>query len=283
MMISPETRAWANGRLIAPHESALSVLDHGFTVGDGVFETLKIVQGVPFALSRHLRRLTSSALALGLPAPDLDVILAGIEQVLHAGAALEFGRLRVTVTSGPGPLGSERDQGHRSVVVLAAPASRPPESIAVVTVPWARNERSAVAGVKTTSYADNVVALAYARERGAGEAIFANTRGELCEGTGSNVVVMIDGTMVTPPLSSGCLAGITRELLVQWAREENWDIEERDIPMAEFTKADEMLITSSTRDVQPVHQVDDRHLSLGPQGVRAAQLFAARAADNDDP
>ena len=86
-------------------------------------------------------------------------------------------------------------------------------------VPWVRNERSAVAGLKTTSYAENVVALAYAKERGAIEAVFANTRGELCEGTGSNVFVVRDGVVWTPPLDSGCLAGITRALAVEWCRE----------------------------------------------------------------
>ena len=87
-------------------------------------------------------------------------------------------------------------------------------------MPWVRNERSATAGLKTTSYAENVVALDRAHAEGGSEALFANTRGELCEGTGSNVVVVVDDELVTPPLSSGCLAGITRELLLEWAADE---------------------------------------------------------------
>ena len=89
-------------------------------------------------------------------------------------------------------------------------------------MPWVRNERAATAGLKTTSYAENVIALASRQEPGALEAIFANTRGELCEATGSNVFVVIDGVVRTPPLDSGCLAGITRELVLEWCRATGW-------------------------------------------------------------
>ena len=110
-----------------------------------------------------------------------------------------------------------------------------------------------MAGIKTTSYAENVKALAYAKERGCTEAIFATTTGLLCEGTGSNVFVGIDGRLLTPPLSSGCLAGVTRDLVLEVT-----DAVEEDIPMAAFLAADEVFLTSTGRDVQPVHQVDDR-------------------------
>ena len=112
-----------------------------------------------------------------------------------------------------------------------------------------------MAGIKTTSYAENVKALAYAKERGCTEAIFATTTGLLCEGTGSNVFVGIDGRLLTPPLSSGCLAGVTRDLVLEVT-----DAVEEDIPMAAFRDADEVFLTSTGRDVQPVHRVDDRAL-----------------------
>src|SRR4051794_13399898 len=101
-------RAWVDGRLLAPDEPALASHDHGVTVGDGVFETLKVEAGVPFALTRHLRRLPSSAAGLGLPAPAPDLVRSGIDAVLDAGEPIEFGRLRLTLTGGPGPLGSAR-------------------------------------------------------------------------------------------------------------------------------------------------------------------------------
>src|SRR4029453_16325426 len=114
------------------------------------------------------------------------------------------------------PLGSARgDAKDGTVTVLTGPPAAWEESAAVAIAPWPRNERGATAGLKTTSYAENAIALAWAVERGASEAIFANTTGALCEGTGSNVFVSFDGRLVTPPLSAGCLAGVTRELLLE--------------------------------------------------------------------
>lgn len=242
--------AWYNGALIDPEEPALAPLDHGVTVGDGVFEAIKVTDGQPFALTRHLRRLARSAAGLGLPEPDQDHVRDGIKQVLGA-EHLDLGRIRVTFTGGVGPLGSGRDQGTPSYVVVATSASRPQPTTKAVTVPWTRNERGALVGLKTTSYAENVMALAYAEERGGTEAIFANTQGNLCEGTGTNVFCVFGGNVVTPPLTSGCLAGITRELVVEW-----YDVVERDLTMAELVAADEVFLTSTTRDVQGLHGLD---------------------------
>lgn len=278
-------RVWVNGRMRGG-ESSLSALDHGVTVGDGAFETLKVVDGRPFAASRHARRLDRSMAGLGLPAADHDVIAEGVAEVLGAGERIPFGRLRYTVTAGVGPLGSDRaatDASGLTYVVTASEQDRPPESGAVAVVPWTRNERAATAGLKTTSYADNVVALAYAKARGASEAIFGNTRGELCEGTGSNVFVVVDGTILTPPPESGALEGITRALTLEWCRDDGLPVEERDLPLDVLRTADEVFITSSTRDVFAVRAVDDRELVPGPVTARAAKVFAARAAENLDP
>ena len=114
-----------------------------------------------------------------------------------------------------------------SLIVSTSPLAEWPAVADVAVVPWVRNERSATAGLKTTSYAENVVALRYAHERNASEAILANTVGELCEGTGSNVFVGVGGKLVTPPLESGCLAGITRELVIEWLG----DVVERPLPI----------------------------------------------------
>jgi branched-chain amino acid aminotransferase len=279
-------RIWVNGRLRAPEEASLSALDHGVTVGDGAFETAKIVDGVPFALSRHERRLDRSLAGLGLPPADHDALRDGIHAVLAAGEGIRFGRLRYTVTAGIGPAGSDRvapEETQLNYIVTASDQAQPPESCAVVMVPWTRNERAATAGLKTTSYADNVIALAYARQRGASEAVFANTRGELCEGTGSNVFVVVDGVLISPPAQSGLLEGITRELTMAWCREDGMPVEERAVPLEVLRTADEVFITSSTRDVLAVSLVDDRVLTPGPVTARAAKIFAERSADNFDP
>jgi branched-chain amino acid aminotransferase len=281
--MSTTMRVWVDGDLVDPTGPSVSALDHAVTVGDGVFETAKIVDGRPFALSRHHRRLERSASGLGLPPVDLGMVDKGVAAVLD-GAQIPFGRLRYSVTGGIGPLGSDRDDSSLTYIVLAAPQSLPPDSGKLTVVPWTRNERSAVAGLKTTSYAENVVALARAKQEGAIEAVFANTRGELCECTGSNVFVVVDGVVLTPPVGSGLLPGITRELTIEWGRGAGVDVREEALPLDVLQTADEVFITSSTKDVLPIHAVDDRTLpESNPVTRELLQVFRSNAEQDADP
>ncbi|MEU2162650.1 aminodeoxychorismate lyase [Streptomyces sp. NPDC019208] len=272
-------RIWVNGGLRDADDALVSVFDHGLTVGDGIFETVKATDGRLFALTRHLDRLTRSARGLGLPDPDHDEVRRACEAVIEANP-MPLGRLRITYTGGLSPLGSDRGDKGPSLVVALAAATRRPDTTAVITVPWTRNERGALAGLKTTSYAENVVALARAHEQGASEAIFANTVGQLCEGTGSNIFVVVDGQLFTPPVSSGCLAGITRALTADWT-----GAQEADLPMDVLERAEEIFLTSSTRDVQAVHRVDGRELpgAPGPLTAKAMRIFEEHAAADPDP
>jgi len=278
-------RAWVNGQVLdEATQPVLSVFDHGFTVGDGVFETVKTVDGQPFALSRHLDRLARSAKGLGLPDPDLGLVREAVAAVLE-GPPDAFGRLRITLTGGPSPLGSERGSGPSTLMVVAGPLSTRPAITTIATVPWRRNELGATAGLKTTSYADNVIGLAYAHERGATEAIFANTAGQLCEGTGSNVFYVRDGRLLTPTLRSGCLAGVTRALILEWCADElAGGVAEIDEPVEVLESADEIFLASTTRDVQAVSRCDGRELAAPGLVTAAAQeIWAKRAADDLDP
>jgi branched-chain amino acid aminotransferase len=271
-------KIWLDGGLRDGASARVSVFDHGLTVGDGIFETMKTVDGRAFALTRHLDRLARSARGLGLPEPDLDEVRRACRAVVDANP-MPLGRLRVTYTGGDSPLGSDRGEHPPTLVVAIGPVSRRADTTAVVTVPWTRNERGALAGLKTTSYAENVVALARARERGATEALFGNTVGRLCEGTGSNVFVVLDGQLHTPPVASGCLAGITRALAVEWS-----DAQETDLPLDVLDRAEEIFLTSTLRDVQAVHRVDGRELPApGPVTAKAMRIFAERSADDLDP
>lgn len=272
-------RAWIDGQLLAdPAAPAIPVTDHGLTVGDAVFEAVKIVDGRPFALTRHLDRLERSASGLGLGGVDTGLVREGIAAVL-AQEHLPLGRLRVTVTGGPAPLGSGRGSSGPTTIVVAAPMDPAAESTAVITVPWPRNERSPLAGLKTTSYGENVVALAAARERGATEAVFANLAGNLCEGTGSNVFYVVDGELRTPTLGSGCLAGVTRDLILEW-----FGGREVDEPIEVAAGADEIFLASTTRDVQAVHRWDDRELPApGPVTKAAREVWDRKEAESSDP
>jgi branched-chain amino acid aminotransferase len=269
---------WLDGVLLPAADARLGVADHGLTVGDGLFETLKVVDGTAFALRRHLARLAKTADGLGLVAPPADALRAAVEATVAANPSA--GRVRLTVTGGPGPAGTTRGEAPPTVLVVCSPPAGWPATEAVATVRWTRNERGALAGLKTTSYAENVIALDDAHRRGAGEAIFANTRDELCEGTGTNVFVVLDGVLVTPPLSSGCLAGVTRELVCEVV-----DVVERAVPLAVLAAASEAFLTSSTRDVQPIATVDAVALAAapGPHTARAAAAFAALVASDPDP
>jgi len=191
-----------DGRLVDEDKAYVSVMDHGLTVGDGVFETLKVTHAGPFALSRAITRLGASASALSLAEPEPDIVRIAVEEVMaaNAGGFGGLGRLRITYTGGTAAFGSDRGGAVPTLLVGLAAATPWPDAEAVVTVPWTRNPDSATAGVKTTSYAGNVVAFNFAKAQGAGEGILANTRGELCEGTASNVFVVIDGKLLTPPL-----------------------------------------------------------------------------------
>jgi branched-chain amino acid aminotransferase len=276
-------RAWLNGQLLeSPEERAISVLDHGMIVGDGVFETIKIENGSPFALTRHLDRLVRSASGLGIGTPDIAAIREGIEATME-GQDLPFGRIRVTVTSGIGPLGSPRGNRGLTTGVITEPSDRPPSVSVIATVPWPRNEKGALAGLKTTSYAENALMVEHAMARGASEAVMPNTAGKLCEGTGSNIFYVLDGQLVTPTLASGCLAGVTRALVLEWCQGEI-DVVEWDEPIEILQRADEVILVGTTRDVQGISRVDDRELPApGLITARMQEIWARESAKGIDP
>ncbi len=270
---------WLDGRILDdPGGPAIAVSDHGFTVGDGVFESVKVLDGRPFALTRHLERLEHSAAGLGLPEPDLARVREGVTAVLAA-QHLPLGRLRVTYTGGPAPMGSGRSDHPPTLVVAAAPMDPMPATTKAATVPWRRNEHGPLAGLKTTSYAENVIALAAAARQGASEAIFANVAGNLCEGTGTNVFYVLDGELRTPTLASGCLAGVTRALVLEW-----YGAKEVDEPLDVLAEASEVFLVSTTRDVQALHALDSRVFEApGPVARDALATWRRREAEDVDP
>jgi branched-chain amino acid aminotransferase len=271
-------RVWAHGRLFDdPDEARVAVTDHGLVVGDGVFEALKVTAAGPFAVRRHLDRLDRSAAAMALPAPDHRVIRLAIEELLD-GQSVNLGKIRITYTGGAGPLGSQAAYGPPTLVVALDSAERSAPSAHVVTAPWSRNEHGALAGVKSTSYAENVRVLAFAQRHDASEGVLLNTAGHVCEGTGSNVFAVFGSTVVTPPLAAGPLAGITRELVVEWS-----DVLERDFTLAEALGADEIFLTSSLRDVQPVHRWDQTEFGAHPVTAAIARSFQERSGADLDP
>src|SRR5690625_159469 len=285
------TLIWFDGAVHQPHEPLLSALDRGLTVGDGVFDTCAVIAGRPFALRRHVARLARSAATMGLPEPPADTITAA---ALELAGRLDdgTGRLRMIWTGGPAPGGSPRTDASPTLVLnasreeVAHPSPAGPGAqvrTAVAVVPWPRNERSPLVGVKSISYGENVLAVEHARTLGAGEAIFANTRGELCEGSATNVFLDTGDELLTPPLESGSLAGRARAPAIAGGPAAGIPVREQTIPIGEFTGARHAALSSSLRGIVPIDELDGRPLSPGPVTAAMQEVYAARVAEDLDP
>jgi branched-chain amino acid aminotransferase len=263
-------KIWLNGALAEEGDACIAPSDHGFLVGDGVFETLRWYDGRPFTLGEHLSRLADGCGVLGITPPPR----ADLERAAHAiveANGLRDARMRITVTSGLGPPGLVRGQGPPTVLIVALPLSPwPPVSTAAISA-LRRDEQNPLAGVKTVSLAESVTALAEARAGGADEALLLNRRGEVCEATTANVFLVHDGVAATPPLESGVLAGITREHVLELGAVE------RVLSRADIATAQEAFLTSSTREVQPLVAVDGRPLGDGRPGPVTSRLAEAYA------
>ncbi|MEY4348376.1 MAG: hypothetical protein RIS43_795 [Actinomycetota bacterium] len=268
------------GGFVDAHQPQVSALDHGITVGDGVFETIKTVSGRPFALTPHLERLRNSAALLKLQLPSLDEVRSAVAKVCARDEVRKasVGRLRVTCTSGVGTLGSDRADDWTLIVAWSEAKDWPATAaLEIVSVP--RNERSPLSGAKTTSYADNVLAIVEAKAANADEALLLNLRGNVCEGASSNIFIVINGEVITPDLASGCLPGVTRALVIQ----QNPNIIERAISPSDLLEADEVFITSSTRDIQPVARVGSAQYSApGDITSRLISIFNERTKEYFD-
>lgn len=217
--------AWANGRFIDPNSPMSSPLAYGLTIGQGLFETMAVYGGTPFALTEHLDRLLESCATLGLGVPNRQILSDACIKVCEALTNFPVARMRLTVTTGPADLGV-LGSADLDVSVLAGPARAPAlgevnsRTVSIATSSWRRNEFSAITGHKVTSYLENALALRAAVANGYSEALLLNTQGDVCEGATSNVVYQMGDQLVTPALSSGCLPGITRNLALKWAAQE---------------------------------------------------------------
>ena len=243
---------WLNGKMLPADEASISPLDRGFLVGEGVFETLRAYRGFPFATKLHWQRLCDSSKIFALTPPTESVFTNAVEESLNI-TGIKEARVRVTLTGGTSMSSTEN-----TMTVSVMPATIWPPTSKVKTVPWVRNERSPLTGAKSISYAENTIALAYAKEQGADEAIFGNTCGDLCEGSTSNVFYFYEDRLITPPLSSGCLGGVTRNLVLKLCRENKIAVEEKATSIDNFENSTEAFLTSSTREVHPISHINNR-------------------------
>jgi branched-chain amino acid aminotransferase len=275
---------WVNGQRADPRAPQLSALDRGFTLADGLFDTMRSYGGVPFRLDAHLARLTSGARTLGIPLPPN--IRETVE--MAAAAARETGctdaAVRVTISRGPGgvPGVAPPPDPSATVVIAAFPlVHQAPElyehGIGVQIAGGRRNERAATAGLKVTAYADAVIALRAARATGADDAVFLDTEGHLSEATASNIFLVHGGTLATPPLTCGALPGITRAAVLECAPSLGIPAAECVLALSALEEADEAFLTSSVRELVPLVRVIDksgaaRVIGRGVPGVVTTRL-----------
>lgn len=275
---------WVNGRRVEPAAPQVSVFDRGFTLADGLFETVRVYGGVPFRIHRHLGRLVRGAGVLGIPVPHAmgEMVERAVRAARDAGA-VDAG-LRITLTRGAAARGvaPPRDAAPTIVIALqelSAPAAPLLELGLTAQLARARrNEHAASASLKTLAYTEAVLALAAARAAGADDAIFLDTAGHVSEGAASNVFVRQGTTLLTPPVSCGALPGITREAVLELAPLVGLAPEERPVSPEELRDADEVLLTSSLREIAPVVRIDGRPVGSGEVGDAALQLTGAYAA-----
>ena len=272
-------KLWLNGVPLASDAHAISVLDRGFTLADGLFETMRAQNGVVFRLDAHLDRLGAGARLLEIPLPP------GIRDQVAAAARGEGeyrnASVRLTVTRGAAPPGlAPPSAASPTVAIVAHPVTRPraPEPIVAAMATARRNEHALTAGVKTIAYTESVVALAQAAAAGAHDAIFLDTAGHVSEATASNLFAVLDGTLVTPPLHCGVLPGITRAAVLELARALGIPATERELHEPELAAASEVFLTSSIREIAPVVRI--AHIAvgagqLGPVTVRVVEAYRA--------
>jgi branched-chain amino acid aminotransferase len=272
---------WVNGRREAADGPHVSARDRGFTLADGVFETMRVHHGRVFRLDRHMTRLHHALAALAIPAPtDLrSWVLAAVPE-----PALGPASMRVTVTRGSGAGGVLPPAEVEPTVVVAVgplPAFPPAtyaSGLALHIASGRRNEHSMTAGLKTTAFTDAVAALLEARRAGADDALFLDTAGHCSEATSSNLFVRSGGQLLTPPLACGVLPGITRATVLEVAAGMDVPAAERQIDPDVLMHAEEAFLTSSLRGIAPVVSVGGKVVGAGSPGETTRQFAAAYAA-----
>ena len=267
-----------NGKIY--DELSVSVMDHGFLFGDSVYEVVSTLNNQPCFLDKHLERLYNSAQAISLKIPhDKEWFEEHLESTLVA-ASNEESYIRIIVTRGVGEINIDPSSCESPNIILmvtdVAEYSKSfyEKGIQVALVSIKRNPLDSLSpNIKTGNYLNNVLAKMEAEKLGSQDAIMVNPWGYLTEGTTSNLFFVCEGHILTPSIDCGILSGITREIIIQLAKENGLHIEEGKWPGAELLKADEIFLTGTIKKVMPVSHLDGRTVGLGKPGPITLKLL----------
>jgi branched-chain amino acid aminotransferase len=269
-----------NGERTEEGAASISPRDRGFTLADGLFETMRVRGGVVFRLDRHLARLSDGLRVIAIPEPpELRRWIA--QAVAQTGSFNVSLRLTITRGTGPGGLAAPKDPRPTTVLTVAAMPDIRPETyrsgLRAIVASGRRNPHSMSAGLKTLSYTDSVLAWLEAQRAGADEALLLDTDGHCSEATASNLFMYHRGVLVTPPPSCAALPGITRATVLELAGALGIDTQERPFGLAELAGADEAFLTSSLRGIIPLRTIDGRPVGAGTTDA-ATRIAAAYEA-----
>ncbi len=240
---------WYDGSFLDEGELRVSPFDRGLCHGLSLFETLLAIDGRPLLLRQHLDRLRLGLERLAVSSVGMDddglkgVMISLLER---NGLGRGRARIRLSVSMGEGAL-DEIDSGQAWAWITAAPVSDPSRALRLTGAPWLFNKESVLRGLKVGNYAEHLIALDMARREGFDEMLFFNTAGELCEAAMANVFLIRKGALLTPGLDSGCLAGVTRQLIIRMARERKIECREMPLKLRDVEKAEGVFLTSSVR------------------------------------
>jgi branched-chain amino acid aminotransferase len=259
-----------NGRVLRSQDAVISVFDHGFLYGDGIYETLRVYDGVVFKLDEHLKRLFRSAALIGLTIPlGIDHLKIAVYEVLMANALREA-YVRLTISRGNGPIGLDPDLCPEPTVVIIAQKFRayPLEyfqnGLHLIIPRTRRNDRKAInPQIKSLNFLNNILAKIEAKKAKAHEAVMLNLHGHLTEGTISNIFFFNDRKLCTPSPDCGILEGITRNMIIDIAQGEGMTVQEARFGKSDIYAAQEVFITNTTMEVMPVSRIDDRRFPVG--------------------
>ena len=278
-MSSP--RIWINGKLFDKHEAKISVYDHGFLYGDGVFEGIRVYEGKVFKLKEHIDRLFCSAKAIlvRLPMSHAAITEAVLETCRRN--KIRDGYIRLLVTRGVGSLGLNPYKCKTPSVIVIADRIQlyPPEfyakGLTIITVPTTRNLHSALnPAIKSLNYLNNILAKIEAINGGCEEAVMLNAEGYVSECTGDNIFIVKNSHLHTPPLYAGALYGITRGVVMELAREAGLPVSETNLTRYDLFNADEFFLTGTGAEVIPVVKIDGRVIGSGQPGAITRDLVA---------
>lgn len=268
-----------NGIIVPEDEAKVSVYDHGFLYGDGIYETMRVYGGVVLMLDRHLERLGRSASLIRLDLPDAAAIRKTVYETIEANGLSEA-YVRVTVSRGQGPIGLDPALCSKPTIVIIAeqfrgyPQSYYDEGVRLIMARTMRNDARALdPRIKSLNFLNNILAKIEAKEQSAHEAIMLNTDGHIAEGTVSNIFFVRGGALCTPSVGAGILDGITREVVISLARRSGIDVREGLYLPDDLYMAEEVFFTNTTSEVMPVSAVDDRRFKIGPMSARLRVMF----------